>query len=136
MSENLKKFLELVSKDEALKQKAMACNDMEAADAVRTSIALAKEVGIELTEADFAKKEADGELSDDELDAVTGGGTLLACFCELAGGGGGTDANDHKTFGCACVIYGQGGDGRAEDSNCLCVTTGGGNDESNFFYWS
>ena len=133
MSENLKKFLELVSKDEALKQKAMACNDMEKEDAIRASIALAKEVGIELTEADFAKKEADGELSDDELDAVTGG--VLACFCELAGGGGGTDANDHKKFGCACVIYGQGGDGRAEDSNCVCVTTGGGDDESQFFYW-
>ena len=34
MSENLKNFLELVSKDETLKQKAMACNDMEAADAL------------------------------------------------------------------------------------------------------
>ena len=132
MSENLKKFLELVSKDEALKQKAMACNDMEAADAVRVSIALAKEVGIELTEADFAKKEADGELNDDELDAVTGGYTA-GCFCTVAGGGGGTDAKDHNTFGCACVIYGQGGDGRADDSNCVCVTTGWGDDESNFY---
>lgn len=134
MSENLKKFLELVSKDEALKQKAMACNDMEKEDAIRVSIALAKEVGIELTEADFAKKEADGELSDDELDAVTGGYTM-ACLCEVLGGGGGTDLKDHNTFGCACVIYGQGGDGRATDSNCVCVTQGWGDDDSNYFNW-
>ena len=73
MSENLKKFLELVSEDENMKQKVLACNDMEKGDAVRDCIALAKKVGIELTEADFANKEACSELTEDELEAVAGG---------------------------------------------------------------
>ncbi|MGN0154816.1 MAG: Nif11-like leader peptide family RiPP precursor [Lachnospiraceae bacterium] len=125
MSENLKKFLELVSKDETLKQKVLACNEMEKEDAIRTSIALAKEVGIELTETDFAKKESDSEMSDDELDAVVGGDD---CFCFFAGGGGGTDECDGKTYGCACIMFGQGGDGRASDVNCMCGVGGSGHD--------
>ena len=125
MIDNFKKFLEIVSKDEALKQKALAFNDMEKEDAIRVAIALAKEVGIELTEADFPVKEANNALADDELDAVVGGN----CFCSLAGGGDGTDARDGKTYGCACVGYGQGGDGRASDTNCICVAAGGGNDD-------
>ncbi|MGN0154815.1 MAG: Nif11-like leader peptide family RiPP precursor [Lachnospiraceae bacterium] len=125
MSENLKKFLEQVSKDETLKQKVLDCNEMEKEDAIRASIALAKEVGIELTEADFAEKEADNELSDDEMDAVAGGG---CCGCSFAGGGGGTDEGNGKTYGCACVMYGQGGDGRADDFNCMCIIGGCGHD--------
>ena len=124
MSENFKKFLEIVSKDEALKQKALAFNDMEKGDAIRAVIALAKEVGIELTEADFSEKEANNELTDDELDSVAGGN----CACAVGGGGGGTDASDGKTYGCACVMYGQGGDGRAKDMNCACAGLGTGND--------
>ncbi len=73
MSENMKKFLELVSKDETLKQKMQAFSDMEPKDAISASIALAKELGIELSEADFAKEELGSELIDDELDAVVGG---------------------------------------------------------------
>ncbi len=92
MSENMKKFLELVSKDENLKQKTLAFNDMEPADAISAGIALAKELGIELSEADFAKEESCGELSDDELDAVSGGarvGTIYSrCFCIATGQGG------------------------------------------------
>ena len=76
MSENMKKFLEMVSKDENLKQKAMAFNDMETEKAIQAGIALAKELGIELTEADFVKKESSNELNDDELDAVSGGARL------------------------------------------------------------
>jgi len=133
MSENMKKFLELVSKDEALKQKVLACNDMEPADAVRTSIALAKEAGIELTEDDFAQKRTDGELNDDELDAVTGG-TDGICACGFAGGGGGVDAEDKNVYGCACVMYGQGGDGRPEDMNCQCIAAGVGDDVGFSFF--
>ncbi len=125
MTENMKKFLELVSKDETLKQKTLAFNDMEVADAISASIALAKELGIELTEADFAKEKSGGELSDDELDAVAGGG---GCGCLAAGGGGGTDENDGNTYGCACVMYGQGGDGRHDDKNCVCGLAGIGTD--------
>ena len=126
MSENMKKFMELVSKDENLKQKLQSFNDMEPAEAIQAGIALAKELGIELSEADFAKEESDGELNDDELDAVAGGG---GCGCFAGGGGGGTDAIDGKIYGCACAGYGQGGDGDGLDINCLCPFVGGGTDE-------
>lgn len=136
MSENLKKFLELISKDAELKQKVLVCNDMEPADAVRASIALAKEAGIELTETDFAQKQADGELGDDELYAVTGGIDEAngLCTCPLAGGGGGVDAKDGNIYGCACVMYGQGGDGRPEDKNCQCIAQGWGDGEGFYFF--
>ncbi len=127
MSENMKKFLELVSKDETLKQKMQAFKDMEPADAISAGITLAKELGIELTEADFAKEKSGGELSDDELDAVAGGG---GCGCAGAGGGGGTDINDGDTYGCACVAYGQGGDGHVDDFNCFCFFGGAGVDNA------
>lgn len=45
-------------------------------------IALAKELGIALTEADFEKP--DGELNDDELDTVAGG---KVCVFVVGGGG-------------------------------------------------
>ena len=125
MSDNMKKFLELVSKDENLKQRMQACNDMEPADAIHAGIALAKELGIELSEADFAKNESGDELNDEELDAVAGGG---GCACAAAGGGGGTEINGN-IYGCACAIYGQGGDGSADDFNCICILGGVGADE-------
>ena len=61
MTENMKKFLELVSADKQLMEKvSVAQKDM--------LIAIAKENGIELIEADFAAPT--GELSDDELDSI------------------------------------------------------------------
>ncbi len=130
MSDNMKKFLELVSKDEKLKQRMQSFNDMEPAAAISAGIALAKELGIELSEADFAKEESGDELNDDELDAVAGGGSADGlCVCSLAGGGGGTDRHDGDTYGCACAFYGQGGDGNADDFNCICVLGGVGTDD-------
>jgi len=63
MTENMQKLLEIVSgnKELAAKIGGMGKEDI---------IALAKELGVTLTEADFAKN---CELSDDELDAVVGG---------------------------------------------------------------
>ena len=131
MSENLKKFLELVASNKELEAKVMACNDLSADEAKAAMIRLAKENGIELTVSDFEKKAAPAncELNDDELDAVAGG----ACACPLAGVGGGKDANDGKTYHCACTSYGQGGDGRAKDSNCWCVFVGDGQDSWQFY---
>ena len=120
MSENMKKFMELVSKDENLKQKLQSFNDMEPADAIQAGIALAKELGIELSEADFAKEESNGELSDDELDAVAGGG---GCGCALGGGGNGTDKWGEE-YDCGCAFYGYG-----DRSHCHCPFVGGGTDE-------
>ena len=131
MSENLKKFLELIASNKELEAKALACNELGEEKGRLALIELAKENGIELAEADFAKKAApaSGELSDDELDAVAGGG---GCACLAGGGGGGTDSNDGKKYGCACVVYGQGGDGRASDMNCICPAFGTGFDNEQF----
>ena len=76
MTENMKKFLEAVSKDEELAKKinAMTKEDM---------LALAKELCIELIEADFEKP--DGEMDDNEMDDVVGGADC--CVCVLGGGG-------------------------------------------------
>ena len=131
MSENLKKFLALIASNKELEKKALACNELGEEKCKLAFLELAKENGIELTEADFAKKEksVSGELSDDELDAVAGGG---GCGCFAGGGGGGTDSNDGRTYGCACVVYGQGGDGRANDMNCICPAFGTGFDNEQF----
>ena len=130
MSENLKKFLDMIANDKELEAKALACNELGEEKGKLAMLELAKECGIELTLADLAKEEkpASRELDDDELDAVAGGanGDLDCCYCILAGGGGGKDSIDGNTFGCACVGYGQGGDGRAKDVNCRCVAGGGG----------
>ncbi len=117
MSENMKRFLELVSKDENLKKKVMELEKMEADKALQETIAFAKELGIELTEADFAKEKLSGELSDDELDAVAGGG---GCGCAF--GGGGSVKFRGEDVACVCV-----GGGAGEDK-CLCILAGAGED--------
>ncbi len=114
MNENLKKFLEKVSEDKALAEKVNANNDPAAL------IALSKELGVELTEADLKKPVE--ELSDDELDTVAGGGDV-SCACAM-GGGGTKDTND-KT--CACVLAGV-GYSRHGSERCLCGFAGYGYD--------
>ena len=114
MSENLKKFLETVCKDEALAAKVSEM-DMDAL------LALAKDLGLELTEADLAKP-AMQELNDDELDAVAGGGDV-SCACAL--GGGGTKDNNDKT--CACVLAGA-GYSKSGWERCVCGFAGYGYD--------
>lgn len=113
MTENIKKFLELVSGNEELASKAKNASKDEI-------IALAKEAGIALTEADFEAQSA--EISDDELDAVTGG---KKCICALSGGGTGESSTGTKT--CACVGYGQ-GDMKNGKMRCQCPLAGSGYD--------
>ena len=128
MTENLKKFLEAVSKDEALQVKVNALESNKET-AMAGVIALAKELGIELTEADFAQP--DGEISEDELETINGGGCPTAgtvnnsCYCAAAGGGGGKQ-KDEDIWGCACVAYGQGGDAKDDHTTCMCVLYGHG----------
>lgn len=107
MNENMKKFLEQVSQDKDLANQLKEAGKDEA-------IAAAKELGIALTDADF---EQINELSDDELDAVAGGGK---CTCVLGGGGTGEDGVS-KT--CACIL---GGGGEYVGGGCRCICTGGG----------
>lgn len=112
MTENLMKFMAAVSTDKTLSAKISNESDKN------VIIAIAKEMGFELTAADFEKEPA--ELSDDELDSVAGG-TAVTCSCALGGGGAGDD-ND-KT--CACVALGLGfcDDG---DERCFCPIAGMG----------
>ena len=71
----MKKFLDAISKNGELAAKVSNMTKDEL-------ITLAEELGIELTEADFEKSA--GELNDDELNAIAGGGD---CF----GYGNGTE---------------------------------------------
>ncbi len=114
MTENLKKFLETVSKDEALTAKVGTMGKDEL-------VALAKELGIELTDADL-EKPAVQELDDDDLDTVAGGDDV-SCACAL--GGGGTKDNNDKT--CACVLAG-GGYTKSGRERCVCGFAGYGYD--------
>ena len=128
MTENMKKFLDFVSRnpDVLEKAKALQAEGEEAVKAV--TMTFAKEHGFTLTEADFAPPE--GELSEQELQAIAGGGgkgpNTGGCYCMLAGGGGGTQTDD-DIYGCACVGYGQGGDGAIDDFTCWCTGYGEGN---------
>lgn len=112
MSENLKLFLEKISEDKALADKVGAETNPE------VLIAMAAEMGIALTADDFKKQ----ELSDDELDAVAGGGDV-SCACAL--GGGGTKDSDDKA--CACVLAGA-GYSKNGGERCVCGFAGYGYD--------
>lgn len=110
MTENMKKLLELASNNREL---AEEFRDADKEKLIR----LAKEQGIELTEADFEKSE--NELPDDELEAIAGG----KCVCALGGGGEGNGYD--KT--CACVLGGA-GKCRYGATRCACSIAGLGLD--------
>ena len=116
MSENLKAFLAKVSADAALVERLKSAKESD------DILALAKELGMELTLADIEPESS--ELSEDELNAVSGGKSG-GCFCVLAGGGGGKNGRD-DVYGCACVAYGQDGDGSRDDFTCFCALGGEG----------
>lgn len=82
-------------------------------------IALLKEYGVALTAEDF--KAPGGELSEDELDAVAGGG---GCGCAV-GGSGTRDGLD-----CGCFFLGNGKvdgyKGISSEGGCLCPMAGAG----------
>lgn len=86
--------------------------------------AMAKQLGLEITETDVGD-----ELSDDELDAVVGGGK---CYCPWAGGGSGGNTDGRRDFTCACVLGGGGetcmdmSDYKNRCCRCACVIAGVG----------
>ena len=82
MTENMKKFMELVSGNKELWPKVSAVQK-------ELLIVIATENGIELTNADFEMPI--GEISDDELETVNGGGEY---YCALGGSGKKTDVHD------------------------------------------
>ncbi len=91
-------------------------------------IKAAAEYGLELTEANFQPAASKGELADDELEAVTGGGSMAdanLCFCAIGGGGEGGINDDFGTNNktCACV-FGGGGEYKNGKERCVCVIGG------------
>lgn len=111
MTDNVKKLLEIISTNEELKAKFSSIGKDEI-------IALAREQGIELTEADF--ESSNGEVSDDELSAVAGG---KWCTCFIGGGGTGEEKDRSKT--CACVHAGV-GLWKNGSVRCACAGAGAG----------
>lgn len=120
MTENMKKFLEIVSTDEENLRAFKDISKLEGDEAKKAITKFAGERGILLVEADFVPDEPPtGELSDDELEAVAGGGT---CACVAVGGGKkDKDTNDKA---CACVGSGLGDGGSFW--RCVCLVTGAG----------
>ena len=104
MTENFKKFLELVSKEKEQADKVNAMSKDEI-------IAYAKELGIELTKADLTAPGT--ELSDDELETVSGGDQ---CHCVLGGGGTTGICRTYLPDGTVAIIY--------NDETCACVAVG------------
>jgi predicted ribosomally synthesized peptide with nif11-like leader len=99
MTENMKAFLERVSADEALAEKAKALDGIQdKKEAIAATIQLAEEAGCILTEADFVRPSS--ELSDDELDGVAGG---IKDFCFFYG--------DNSL---SCIFYGEDANGKIE----------------------
>ena len=125
MTDNMKKFLEEASKDEAFMEK------LRGAETKDIIIEMAKEKGFTLTEEDLKAPETnDGPVSDDEVDAVAGG---TVCVCIVGGGGEGND--DLSAINrCWCVAMGHGEDekktGSLEVVRCFCMTYGGGKDDT------
>lgn len=136
MTEVYQQFLAKVSEDEGLKARVEAIDISDADAAIAQAIAIAGELGIEMTPEDFViELEERRELSDDELDAVAGGGG--ACGCD---GGGYGDAWGNTEGKCVCVFAGAGNFQNNPspdfdwnetpfsegDGSCWCVSTGAG----------
>ena len=126
MTENMKKWLELVSQNEDLQKKLVSLQDKTIEQQKAAAIALAKENGITLTDEDLEKSQSE-ELSDDELDAVAGGG---GCGCPFYGYGEGNDNKTNKEYTCDCLVGGSGGVciGKNQTLYCFCPIIGGGTD--------
>jgi len=115
MTQKARAFLEFLSKDQALRERAAAARE------VPELLKLAKEQGFELSAEDLAPP-AGGELNEDELAAVSGAG-----ICACVAGGGGTQQGDNHT--CACVLAGFGilGSSYKKDKiRCSCFVGGVG----------
>lgn len=123
MTDNMKKWLELVSANKELQEKLTELSKKDLEQQKKGLFALAKENGITLTDEDLERPQSE-ELSDDELDAVAGGG---GCGCPFGGGGKGEDPKTHWEYGCGCIIGGQGMDNFG-GIYCVCVFVGGGKD--------
>ena len=121
MTDKLKEFFRKASKDKEIIKKLDALKSEKDDKIVReTTIRLAKETGITLTEADF---EVDKEEIDDSEMRSVAGGSWERCFCYV--GGGGKADHDRGRDTCACVSYGGGCSERGMEL-CACYIAGSG----------
>lgn len=117
MTDHLKRWIELISSDEALKAEVEAAlQGLEKAEQIPLLIEFAKEHGVSLSEEDFEPEDKEN-LSLDELAAVTGGGS---CTCENNGFGSGDG------LVCFCQYVGSGIRGMAMPGSCFCERGGTG----------
>ena len=113
MKENVKKFLQAVSKDEALKK------DLEGAGSFEAMQKIAAAKGFTFTEDDF-KNSCMEEISEDEMKAVAGGGLGMICGCPGPQGIG-----DGWQLDCFCCNEGDGVDLRDDRRCCGCPGSNG-----------
>ncbi len=137
MSENLKEFLNYLSKSKDVEEKINALkNETDKEKFISKTIYIAKEHGFDLSADDFATQAH--ELDSEELASVAGGDS---CVCFVGGGGSedivkGTQyfpnprfpdsvTHEYNNPACGCVLYGQGnyGDGGIR---CACACMGEG----------
>ena len=125
MTDNLKEFLQKASGDDKLAKEFQELqNESDRDKVIAKTIELAKNTGFSLTEADF--KEPEGEVDDEEMEAVSGGWKKCACFL---GGGGEADVDGDT---CACVAAGAGvtkAVNGKQEGRCLCTFGGYGYDQ-------
>lgn len=121
MTDRLKEFLKKASVNEEIQKKLDALKEeTDQEKVIETSIQIAEEAGIALTEEDF--QEAGKPVDDKEMEDVTGG-VHTRCYCFVGGGGTGNDLGAQT---CACVSYGGGCDERGR-LDCACYIGGSGN---------
>jgi len=85
MTENMKRFMQAVEKDQGLREKLEALKDLPAEEKAKALFALAQEQGIAFVKEDFVT-EGGAELTDDELEGAAGGviSTILKSVAEQA----------------------------------------------------
>lgn len=105
MTEAMKSFLEMASKNEEIRNQVEALRGQEEKRFLEQVIALAAKQGISLTEQDFEPDSQ--EMDEAELAAVTGGARST---CLIAGVGGGDSLFDptDDSKSCFCVAAGYG----------------------------
>lgn len=115
MTENYKKVLEFVSKNEELKNKITEVNENETSSVEETLYkvnSLIGEYGLSLSLEDLNATADMDELSDDELTNASGGGMIKMGF-------------EYYTTDCLCIV-GGGGDADEFQKTCACVLAGTG----------
>ena len=121
MTENITKFLQMLSADEELTKKAEVLFQNRDFKGLAD---MADKAGFPIDEEDLGalcSPGGDRELDDDELDAVAGG--WKECVCAIGGGG----KADKDGLACACVAAGLGlGREDKDATRCACAFSGYG----------